>query len=61
MSLQLKWLVLGGVTFLVALAVILVAWRREAGLKVRAASTVNDTPSRTDPKSVRFVGASRFR
>ena len=57
MILKLKRLVLGGVTFLVALAVIIVAWRREAGLKVRAASAVSDTPSPTDPKSARYVGA----
>lgn len=57
MSLKLKRLVLGGVTFLVALTVIVVVWRRDAGLKVRAASTASDTPSPTNPKSVRYVGA----
>jgi len=57
MSLKRKWLVLGGVTFLVALMVIVVVWQREAPLKVRATSTVTDTPSPTDPKSVRYVGA----
>lgn len=57
MSLKLKRLVLGGVTSLVALTIIVVVWHRHAGLKVRAASTESDTPSPTDPKSVRYVGA----
>ncbi len=57
MSLKLKRLVLGGVTFLVALTLIVVVWRREAGLKVRAASAASDTSFPTNPKSVRYVGA----
>jgi len=57
MSPKLKRLVLGGVTFLVALTVIVVAWHRHAGLKVRVASTVSDAPSPTDVKSARYVGA----
>jgi hypothetical protein len=57
MSLKLKRLVLGGAIFLVALTVIVVVWQRDAGLKVRAASTESDAPSPTDPKSARYVGA----
>ncbi len=57
MSPKLKRLVLGGVTFLVALTVLVVVWHRHAGPKERAASTVSDTPSPTDSKSARYVGA----
>jgi hypothetical protein len=57
MSVKLKWLGLGGVTFLVALAVIIGAWHRAANVKVRAAAVANDTPSPTDPRSARYVGA----
>jgi hypothetical protein len=57
MSSKLKQLVLGGVTFLVALTIIVVLWHRDADLKVRSATAVKDAPSPPDPKSARYVGA----
>ena len=57
MSKKPRGLVLGGVTFLLALIVIVVAWQRDGGLHVRAASVVNDTQSPSSPRSARYVGA----
>lgn len=57
MSMKLRRLVLGGAAFLLALVVAVVAWRRDGGLRVRAASVVNDTQSPAGPQSTRYVGA----
>ncbi len=57
MSMKLRRLVLGGTAFLLALVVAVVAWRRDGGLRVRAASVVNDTQSPASPQSTHYVGA----
>lgn len=57
MSMKLRRLVLSGAAFLLALVVAGVAWRRDGGLRVRAASVANDTQSPASPRSARYVGA----
>jgi len=54
---KLRGLVLGGVTFLLALAITIVAWRRNGVMPVRAATVVDDTQSPTSPRSPHYVGA----
>lgn len=57
MSKKLRGFVLGGVFFLLALAVIVGTWRRDAALPVRATSVVDNTRPATSPRAPRYVGA----
>lgn len=61
MSKKLRGLMFSGAAFLLMLLVTVVAWRRDGGLQVRAASVVNDalndTQSPSSRRSARYVGA----
>jgi hypothetical protein len=52
-----KRLILAGTAFVLVLVVVVLAWRRDDGLPVSAASLRNDTPSAPSPRSSRYVGA----
>ncbi len=55
MSKKLTGWLFGGVALLLALGLAFVAWQRDGGLQVRAASAANE--STADPRSTRYVGA----
>jgi hypothetical protein len=57
MRMKLTTLLFGGAALLLALIVAVVAWRRDGGLPVCAASAAKDTQPPIEPRSARYIGA----